>query len=136
MQKETVTLNKCEQSYGTIAIEVNFSREWYLREMPAYIEAFSDSTIILPMHADILQDHQALQFVDGVIRVPEDFRFKGSDGLFRHGDNAIADTLIWFASRQDGTAYGYQAANEDDDIDPDWGDDDDGPNFRRRGGLW
>ncbi len=129
---------KAVQRYGSIAIEVNFSREWYLREMPAYIEAFGDRTIILPQHADILQDHQALQFVDGVIRVPEDFRFKGSDGLFRHGDSAIAGALMWFASRQDGRSYGYQAAGDDDDdeTDPDWDDDNDGPDFRRRGGLW
>lgn len=37
---------KAVQRYGSIAIEVSFSREWYLREMPAYIEAFSDCTIV------------------------------------------------------------------------------------------
>lgn len=127
---------KAVQRYGSVAIEVSFSREWYLREMPAYIEAFSDTTIILPQHADVLQDHQSLQYVDGVIRVPEDFRFKGSDGLFRHGDSAIAGALMWFASRQDGVTYGYQGARNDDDTDPDWDDHADGPSFRRHGGLW
>lgn len=96
------------QRYGDRIIEVSLSREWYSREMPPYIEAFGDKTIILPQHADVLPDHQALQFVNGIIRVPENFRFKGSDGFDRHGDSAIAGALAWHASRQDWTEYAYR----------------------------
>lgn len=100
------------QRYGARIAEVSLSREWYAREMPPYIEAFGDVSIVLPMNADILADHQALQFVDGVIRVPKDFRFKGSDGLNRHGDSAVAGALAWFASRQDWAEYGYRPVSQ------------------------
>jgi phage FluMu gp28-like protein len=96
------------QRYGERIVEVSFTREWYASEMPPYIEAFGDETIVLPKDDDILADHQALQFVDGVIRVPTDFRFKGSDGLNRHGDSAIAGALAYYASRQDWKEYGYR----------------------------
>ena len=82
---------KAVQRYGEKIIEVSFSQEWYRQEMPPYIEAFGDGTIVLCEHADVLQDHQALQYVDGVIRIPRDFRFKGSDGFDRHGDSAASD---------------------------------------------
>lgn len=124
---------KATQRYGSIIVEVSFSREWYAREMPPYIEAFSDKTVLLPKHADILQDHQALLYVDGIIRVPKDFRFKGSDGLDRHGDSAIAGSLAYFASRQEFTEYDYRGvgsggqqtssgteASDDDDYHRSW----------------
>lgn len=97
------------QRYGLRIAEVSFSRKWYETEMPPYIEAFSDRTIVLPQHEDVLRDHQALQYTNGVIRVPENFRFKGSDGLDRHGDSAIAGALAWFASRQDQVPMEYQS---------------------------
>ncbi|WP_323780123.1 hypothetical protein [Thalassovita sp.] len=104
---------KAAQRYGSRIIEVAFSRQWYELEMPPYIEAFGDKTVVLPKHADVLADHQALQFVDGIIRVPRDFRFKGSDGFDRHGDSAVACALGYFASRQDYTEYDYRGAQSD-----------------------
>lgn len=97
--------------YGSVIEEVAFSRSWYETEMPPYIEAFTDRTIELPAHEDILRDHQALQFLDGIIRVPRDFRFKGSDGLDRHGDSAVAGALAYYASRQEAVEFAYQAAS-------------------------
>jgi phage FluMu gp28-like protein len=93
-------------------VEVSLSRQWYEMEMPPYIEAFGDKTIVLPEHADILSDHQALQYVDGLIRVPKDFRFKGSDGFNRHGDSAVACALAYFASRQDYAEYAYRGVSQ------------------------
>ncbi|MEM9968479.1 MAG: hypothetical protein AAF755_10295 [Pseudomonadota bacterium] len=104
---------KAVQRYGERIIEVHFSREWYTREMPPYIEAFGDKTIMLPKHDDVLADHQSLQYVDGIIRVPNDLRFKGSDGLYRHGDGAIACALGYHASRQDYREYGYRSVSTD-----------------------
>jgi len=105
--------------------------------MPPYVTAFGDGTIVLPRHDDVLQDHQALQFVDGIIRVPNNFRFKGSDGFDRHGDSAVACALAFYASRQPVTTYAYQSAHaaEDDDQDG-WGDRKTERSFRRGGGLW
>ncbi len=97
--------------YGSVIEEVAFSRSWYETEMPPYIEAFTDRTIELPAHEDILRDHQALQFLDGIIRVPRDFRFKGSDGLDRHGDSAVAGALAYYASRQEAVEFAYEAAS-------------------------
>ena len=126
--------------YGDKIIEVSFSQEWYRQEMPSYIEAFGDGTIVLCRHADVLQDHQSLQYVDGVIRVPKDFRFKGSDGFDRHGDSAVAGALAWFASRQEVEEFGYEGADTNDR----WraaggsrvGDDDDEPVGRFGRGAW
>lgn len=101
--------------YGSVIEEVSFSRDWYAREMPPYIEAFEDKTILLPKHADVLADHQALQWTSGVIMVPSDFKFKGSDGLNRHGDSAIAGALFHYASRQDHVEYAYRGVGRDTD---------------------
>lgn len=103
---------KATQRYGSRIVEVHFSSEWYAREMPPYIEAFGDKTVLLPAHEDVLSDHQALQYVKGIIRVPEDFRFKGSDGMNRHGDSAVACALGYFASRQEFTEYDYRGAGD------------------------
>lgn len=120
---------KATQRYGSRIVEVAFSRQWYELEMPPYIEAFSDRTILLPAHEDVLRDHQALQYVDGIIRVPRDFRFKGSDGMDRHGDSAVAGALAWYASRSDIHEYDYTSAarppagiesGQDDDDRPWW----------------
>lgn len=114
------------QRYGSRIVEVAFSREWYATEMPPYIEAFGDRTLRLPAHADVLADHQALQFVDGIIRVPRDFRFKGSDGLDRHGDSAVACALGYYASRQDYAEFDYRGAPPDrTGLDGSGGDEDD-----------
>lgn len=98
------------QKFGERVVEVKFSTEWYRVNSVPYIEAFGDKTILLPRHEDVLRDHQALAYVNGVIKVPEDMRFKGSDGLDRHGDSAIAGLLLWFASRQGAVEYAYRGA--------------------------
>nr|WP_306050116.1 hypothetical protein [Oceaniradius stylonematis] len=99
------------QEFGERIHEVKFTPEWFRLEMPPYQSAFADEDIVLPKDDDVLRDHQALQYTNGHIRVPEDFRFKGSDGLDRHGDTAIAGALAWFASRQSPKfEYGYESA--------------------------
>jgi len=103
---------KAAQRYGASVIEVHLSTAWYSAEMPPYIEAFTDRTVLLPRHEDILRDHQALSYVNGIIKVPDDHRTKGSDGLERHGDSAPAGALAYFASRQNLPEYGYQASED------------------------
>lgn len=101
---------KAAQQYGELIHEVHLTEGWYRAEMPAYIEAFSDRTIVLPMDEDVLRDHQALSYVNGIIKVPEGHRFKGADGENRHGDTAPAGALAFFASRQDHREYDYRSA--------------------------
>jgi phage FluMu gp28-like protein len=96
------------QRYGERIVEVKLSAEWYRVNGAAYAAAFTDRTVILPRDEDVLRDHQALAYVNGVIRVPEDMEFKGSDGLARHGDTAIGGMLAWFASTQGVVEYGYR----------------------------
>lgn len=96
------------QKWGERVSEVKLSSEWYRQNSPAYVEAFGDGSIVVAGDDDIIRDHQALQFVGGVIKVPDDMRYKGADGLDRHGDAAIAGILAWYASRQGAVDYGYQ----------------------------
>lgn len=100
------------QKYGELIHEIKFSQEWYRQEMPHYITAFEDGTLVKPKSDDVLMDHRALQYVNGIIKVPQDFRFRGSDGRERHGDTAIAGALSYFASRQDYAEYGYEAVGD------------------------
>src|SRR5262249_43721753 len=95
------------QEFGERVLEGKFSQEWYRQNSTAYIEAFGDRTILLMRDEDVLRDHQALSYVNGVIKVPDDMRFKGADGLERHGDSAIAGLLFWHATMQGAIEYGY-----------------------------
>ena len=97
------------QRWGERVSEVKLNAGWYGANSPPYIEAFADGSVVVAGDDDIIRDHQALQYVDGIIRVPEDFRYKGGDGFDRHGDAGIAGILVWFASRQDAAEYGYEA---------------------------
>jgi phage FluMu gp28-like protein len=95
--------------YGASVVEVKLSAEWYRLNAPPYIEAFGDRTIVLPKHEDVLRDHQALAYTGGIIKVPDDHRFKGTDGFSRHGDSAIAGMLAYAASRSDYWEAGYRS---------------------------
>ncbi|EFO30945.1 protein gp28 [Roseibium sp. TrichSKD4] len=132
---------KAAQRYGATIVEVKLSQSWYLTNMPPYIEAFGDRTLILPRDEDILNDHQALAYVGGIIKVPDDHRNKGSDGFDRHGDTAIAGALAYFASRQDLPSYEFISSGEMTRQLSGLGrDDDDEISFgsipTRREGLW
>ncbi|QNG47413.1 hypothetical protein [Sphingobium yanoikuyae] len=96
------------QRWGERVSEIKLNAGWYGANSTAYIEAFSDGEIVVAGDDDIIRDHQALQYVDGIIRVPENFRYKGGDGFDRHGDAGIAGILAWYASRQGAAEYGYE----------------------------
>lgn len=102
-----------QQRYGEQRIvEVKATPDWYRKNSTAYVEAFGDATVELPRDADVLTDHQALQYVNGVIKVPDDHRFKGEDGFERHGDTAIAGVLMWHATSLAPVEYGYTPASD------------------------
>lgn len=96
--------------FGESVVEVKLSTAWYRENSMAYVEAFADETVTLPADEDIIRDHQALAYVNGIVKVPDDARYRGADGLYRHGDSAIAGMLAWFASRQNPISYGYTSA--------------------------
>lgn len=98
-----------QQRYGALRIsEIKLSQEWYRENGTPYVGAFGDETIEIAADEDIIRDHQALQYVGGIIKVPDDMRYKGADGFERHGDAGIAGMLAWFASRQGAVEYAYQ----------------------------
>lgn len=96
------------QKWGERISEIKLSQEWYRQHGTPYIEAFGDRTVRIAADADVVRDHQALQYVGGVVKVPDDMRYAGSDGFQRHGDTGIAGMLAWYASRQDAVLYEYE----------------------------
>lgn len=123
---------KAGHKWGARISQIKLSQEWYRQNGTPYIEAFGDRTVRIAANDDVVRDHQALQYVGGVVKVPDDFRFKGSDGLDRHGDTGIGGMLAWYASRQGAIDYGYTPVtrptdrdrwNGADDEDGDWRDD-------------
>lgn len=98
------------QKFGARIFEVKASADWYRVNSVPYVEAITDRAMLLPKDEDVLRDHQSLAYVNGVIKVPDDMRFKGSDGLERHGDSAISGLMLWFASRQGAAEYDYRSA--------------------------
>jgi phage FluMu gp28-like protein len=108
---------KAAQKFGSTVVKVNFSGNlWYRENMPGYVEAFVDRSIIWPAHEDILRDHQALTYVGGVIKVPDDMRYRGSDGLDRHGDAAIAGALGYWVSTLGLQEFAYRAVEAGGDM--------------------
>lgn len=117
------------QRYGAKISEIKLSQEWYRANGSPYVEAIGDRTVTVAADEDVIRDHQAAAYVGGIIRVPDDMRYKGEDGLQRHGDTFIAGMLAWFASRQGAKEYGYEPVRVGQGMmgdDPDdWGGPDD-----------
>jgi phage FluMu gp28-like protein len=103
------------QKYGQQRIsEVMLSETWYRENMPKYKAAFEDRTILLPLDADIIDDHRAIKMIKGVAKVPEGHG-TGKDGGQRHGDAAISGAMAEFATRQEGEAeYAYHPVRKRD----------------------
>ncbi len=104
------------QKYGQQRIsEVMLSETWYRENMPKYKAAFEDRTILLPLDADIIDDHRAIKMIKGVAKVPEGHG-TGKDGGQRHGDAAISGAMADYATRQEGEAeYAYHSVGKRND---------------------
>jgi phage FluMu gp28-like protein len=102
------------QKYGDLIYEIKFTVEWYRMNMPPYIDAIGEGSMLLCKDEDHVRDHQALQYVNGYIKVPDKFTYKGANGLGRHGDAAIAGALGFYASRQSYMVYDGYATEEKD----------------------
>ena len=92
------------QRYGSTSIsQVMISNQWYLENMPRLKAALEDGTLAeLPRNRDVLDDLRAIEMVNGIPKLADNARGKGSDGGQRHGDAAIAIALAWYASSFDG----------------------------------
>ncbi|MDY6979209.1 MAG: terminase family protein [Pseudomonadota bacterium] len=90
------------QKYGPARIEcVMATPAWYATAFPKYRTAFEDKSISIPMSEDIIADHRRVILEKGRPKM-DDGRDKGSDGLYRHGDSAIAGLLAWMATQEEG----------------------------------
>lgn len=95
------------REFGEARIEaVQLSEPWYREHMPHFKAAFEDATITVPAEEGVQEDLRSLQWIRGVIRVPERRR-QGELGP-RHGDAAIAGGLAIAASRAEPEEYGYR----------------------------
>lgn len=129
------------QRYGEKITEVMLSQAWYRENSTPFTDAVTSGDVELIKDDDTVRDLQGLQYVNGIIKVPDEHSTKGADGFNRHGDAAIGHVLAWFASRQNHAEYGYTSGRPDEDLD----DDRTGRSGRRQssfsipsvqGGLW
>ncbi len=105
--------------YGSRVQEIKLSNQWYLENMPKLKAAFDDQTITIPASDDVASDLNALQIIDGIIKLPST-KNKSTTGLKRHGDSAIALAMAYFATLQSGGEIDYIDVPSSR-----WGDDDD-----------
>lgn len=104
-----------EQRYYGKAEAIKFSEPWYIQHMPKLKDAIENQRLTLPRHADILRDLRAIELIRGVPKVDPNKRQKGSDGMPRHADAAIALALLWYAASEGGeeAAGGLQQPTRD-----------------------
>jgi phage FluMu gp28-like protein len=90
-----------ESRYGASRIDkVMPTQGWYLEAMPDYKKALEDDVFRMPYYEDLKTDHAAIKEENGVPKVPESSRYKGTDGGKRHGDGAMALVLGNYAARK------------------------------------
>lgn len=92
-------------SVGGAIAEIKLSQSWYSVNMPPVKAAFEDGLITLAKDDEHLSDLRVVKLVRGIPLIP-DVR-KGSVGLKRHGDFAVATALCWFASKMNCGEYDY-----------------------------
>ncbi|MCP4699475.1 MAG: hypothetical protein GY862_21905, partial [Gammaproteobacteria bacterium] len=98
--------------YGENIKQVMLSPKWYLENMPRFKAHFEDKTLLAPKDADVLSDLRSIKMDKGFAKVPDDAVVKGSDGLMRHGDSAIALALGVFASIQEVEIFAYEPVKQ------------------------
>lgn len=87
------------QKYGTSQIQqVHMTQQWHMDSWPRYKAALEDGDFTLPKDLDVLDDHRQVKVINGIPKVPDSARYKGSDGGQRHGDAAVALCLAWSAA--------------------------------------
>jgi len=103
---------------------IKLSQEWYRENGTPYIGAFGDGTVEIAADEDIVRDHQALQYVGGIIKVPDSMRYKG------RASSATATLALPACSagspaRQGAVEYGYEPVSQKRRDPFDYPDDDD-----------
>jgi phage FluMu gp28-like protein len=90
------------QKFGPARIEcVMATPAWYAANFPPYKAALEDRSVAIAEGEDVIADHRRVVLKNGYPAMDAG-RDKGSDGLYRHGDGAIARVLAWAATRTEG----------------------------------
>lgn len=100
------------EKFGAVVHEIMLSQEWYRMNMEPYRTAFEEKTIEIPTDMDILSDHQSIEMINGIAKVPSNHREEGTDGYMRHGDTAVAGALAFYASKQEPATIDFQSTGE------------------------
>lgn len=80
--------------------QVMISRSWYSENFPLLKGGYEDAMIEIPRDADVSSDMRAVKVMDGIPQLPKGkTNDKGKEQ--RHGDSAIAQVMMWFASLQE-----------------------------------
>ena len=95
---------QAQYKYGDEVVQVMLSVGFYRENMPIFKAMFEDDEILLPKHEDVITDLGQIQIIRGAPSI-DDSRTKGSNGVKRHGDSAIAIFLGCLASKADLTRY-------------------------------
>ena len=95
--------------YGHHVIhQVMISRSWYAENFPLLKKAYEDDMIEAPRHSNVSSDLRAVKVIDGVPQLPKGkTNERGQEQ--RHGDSAIAQVMMWFASLQEMAEYNYES---------------------------
>jgi phage FluMu gp28-like protein len=74
---------------------VMLTENWYQENFPRYKAALEDRSLSIVKDSDVLSDHQAVKVDKGIPKI-QNQRYKGTDGLYRHGDTVVALLLGHF----------------------------------------
>ncbi len=95
------TAEKMMQRWGEQRVDcVMASPSFYAQAFPRYKQAYEGRNIVVPKSEDIIADHRTVVLVKGNPTMSNQ-RVKGTDGMFRHGDSAVAGMLAWEATQNE-----------------------------------
>ena len=118
--------------WGASMIEcVMLNDPWYREWMPKLKVEFEDDTLVIPRHADVVDDLGKIQVINGVPKIDKG-RSTDASGQKRHGDFAVALAMAIRASWMEGGAIEFTPLPGKRETSPD--DDDDYHRFER--GAW
>lgn len=70
--------------------EVKLSGVWHDSGWSNLRRLMESQILEIPFDLDVEKDLQAVKIINGAPRIPKDVRWRGQDGLYRHGDSAMA----------------------------------------------
>lgn len=97
--------------YGSRIEAMMLTAEKYRLIMPRYKTGLEDGVLTIPKDSDVLSDHRAVKLEQGVPKIPDTGRYRGSDGSKRHGDSLIALVLGYHAAIENAGVCSYTESN-------------------------